>query len=132
MRNLLKRYSARRDYRVVSSVLTGASVLIPLSVALIPANTADIDLWGLLAFVLSLPFYVGLVVLTYYRFQRAAISSAWLILMVFVFHVGPQWELAGALAFHLSGFIAFVPVIIGLIAPDRDERAPSLATSDAN
>ena len=124
MRSLLKRYSARREYRFVSSLLIAALVLTLLSAALIPDETAYWDYRGLLAFALGLPCYIGLVALTYYRLQRAAVSSAWLFLTVFVFHVGPTWEWAGPLSFHPSGLVSLVPVIIGWIARDRDEPAP--------
>ncbi len=128
MRNVLKRYSSRRDYRLASVLLTVASVVIPLSTALVPAGTAFMNLREVLAFLLGLLFYVGLVVLTYYRFQRAAVSSAWLIFMVLSFHVGPRWALAGSLSFHPGGLIALVPVVIGWLAPD--ELAPPIAARD--
>lgn len=127
MRNLLKRYSARREYRLVSSLLIGALILTLLSAGLIPVEAAYTDFWGLLAFALGLPCYIGLVGLTYYRLQRAAVSSAWLSLMVFVFHIGPKWELAGPLSFHPSGLISLIPVIIGWIARDRGEPIPAEA-----
>jgi hypothetical protein len=130
MRDLLKRHSSRRDYRLASVLLTIASIAIPLSTALISTGTPNMDLWGMLAFLLGLPFYVGLVVLTYYRFQRAAVSSAWLVFMVFLFHVGPRWVPAGALDFHPSGLIALLPVVIGWLAPDTNELAPSIAARD--
>lgn len=131
MRSLLKCYSTRREYRLVSSLLIVALILTLLSAALIPDETAYLGFWGLLAFALGLPCYIGLVALTYYRLQRAAVSSAWLFLMVFVFHVGPTWELAGPLSFHPSGLISLVPVIIGWTARDRDEPDP-VEASNAN
>ena len=60
----------------------------------------------------SLPFYVMLVLLTYYRVQNASLSSWWLLPMIAVFHVGPKWE-AGLIDVYPAGLICLLPMVLG-------------------
>jgi hypothetical protein len=105
------KYSKRREYRVASVALLAAAILIP------PLLAWTLG-WQLLAFAAGLPFYGMLVFLTYARFRDASISSLWLIPMIFIFHLGPKWEI-GAMAFYPSGLISFVPVVMGWMARQR-------------
>jgi ABC-type Co2+ transport system permease subunit len=90
MRDLLKRFSSRRDYRLASLALVALLVAIVLGTLLIPADTPHPNLWGLLAVFLGLPCYVVLAWLTYYRLQRAGVSTAWLFLLVITIDIGPK------------------------------------------
>ncbi|MFL6857189.1 MAG: hypothetical protein ACJ8EB_04695 [Allosphingosinicella sp.] len=73
--------------------------------------------WQTAAFAAGLPFYGALVILTYLRLRDASVSNLWLILMIFIFHFGPKWEI-GAVALYPSGLISLIPVATGWVARD--------------
>jgi uncharacterized membrane protein YhaH (DUF805 family) len=116
MRSPFKRNAARREFRAASAVLIAVfffGVLIPAVIKL----SASI---AMLAFMLAAASYTALAILTYYRLRDASISGWWLLSMVIVLHVGPQWQLGswswGSASFTPSGLVAFAPVIIGWFA----------------
>ena len=111
------KFSKQRQYRPISVAFLVASLLVP---ALLSAEVG----WEFMALAAGLPFYVVLIALTYARFRDASISSLWLLPMVFIFHVGPKWEI-GPIGFYPSGFISFLPVVIGWIARDGTAKANS-------
>src|SRR3954447_16040251 len=129
MRGLFERFSGRQEYRLVSVVLVAGCVL----ASYLPLITRLSGGWAALAFATAMSFYVALAALTYFRLRNASLSSWWLLPMIFVFHVGPRWELGswewGSSSFEPSGLISLVPIVIGWFATARNSDEP--ATTEA-
>lgn len=115
MRSYFERFSGRQEYRLASSILLVGSIAFPLVLAFAWG-------WGFLPFVIGLPFYIALVVLTYHRLQDASLSSGWLILMILAFNIGPSWDIGG-MHLYPSALVNLVPVILGWFAPTKDAHS---------
>jgi hypothetical protein len=81
----------------------------------IPLVLAEYLGWKFLGFAVGLPFYVVLVLLTYYRLKNASLSSWWLLPMIAAVRVGPKWEV-WSIDLYLTGLISYLPVILGWLA----------------
>ncbi|QAY75181.1 hypothetical protein [Sphingosinicella sp. BN140058] len=128
-RDWLDRYALRRPYRRASVLLAFASVSIPLSTALLPADALYVTLWAAIAAFLGMWAYLALVALTYCRLKRGVVSSAWLILMLLpLSSIGPALPVAGPISLYPVGaLIALLPVVIAWTAQDRGETGRSIA-----
>ncbi len=104
MQSLVQSFSKPAPYRIVSIVLLIAAFGIP-------AITDALGAPDWLGFLLGLPPYVLLIVITHHRLRDAATSSGWIILMILTFNVGPVWQ-----GYHLGVLVNLAPVIFGWIA----------------
>jgi uncharacterized membrane protein YhaH (DUF805 family) len=123
MLSILQSYSGRREYRLASILLLAGGILMPVLLAKLLG-------WEFLAFAVGLPFYAALVLLTYYRLRNASLSSAWLGLMIVVFHVGPKWEM-GSIDLYPTGLISLVPVVMGWLARESGEGGGATAETQS-
>lgn len=125
MRDLFRRFSSRREYRLASIVLL-AGLIVVLNLLLMTEMAGGL---AALAFVIGAALYVALVFLTYFRLQNALLSAGRLLPMIVVFHVGPRWTLGswdwGSIGFHPSGLIALIPVMVGWFAAPKNPKDPN-------
>ncbi|MBA4044031.1 MAG: hypothetical protein C0471_06375 [Erythrobacter sp.] len=115
----MKRYAERSRYRLGSAVL--------ISVICLVLASTQIGIPALVAFVIGIAAAITLTIITYYRLRNANLSSAWLLLMILQFGVGPTWHLSDNVTVNLGGsVVSLVPVILGWIvagkAPRKIER----------
>ncbi len=85
-----------------------------------------LDLWDvadwlrlLPIFLLCLPAYILLCVLTYSRLRNAWLAGGWLALMIIVTHFGPGWRVSSHVDFRLGDAIALIPLLLAWFAPAR-------------
>lgn len=78
------------------------------------------------AFATGLPFYLALMVLTFFQLRGRQFSALWILPMLINFHFGPSWQI-GELRFHASGLISILPVVLmWMLSTDRSStRAPN-------
>jgi uncharacterized membrane protein YhaH (DUF805 family) len=115
----LKRFAERSRYRPGSAVL--------ISVICLVLASTQIGIPVLVAFVIGMAAAITLTIITYYRLRDANLSSAWLLLMILQFGVGPTWHLPDNVTVSLGGsIVSLVPVILGWIvagkSPQKTER----------
>ena len=111
-------------------MLAVACIAISLSTTILPADGAYSSLRAWLTFFLGMWTYLALVSLTYCRLKHAGVSTAWLLLMLPLPHIGPDWALPGGLSLYpVDWLIALLPVVIGWVARDQDESVRSTAHS---
>lgn len=117
----LKLYSDRSRYRAGSIVLGSVSYLAIWSVLLgTPA-------W--LAFSFGVAAAIVLTIITSHRLRDAGLSSAWLLLMILQFGIGPAWHLSENVTFNAGGaIVGMLPVILGWIAPESSDRKSAQAS----
>lgn len=126
MWSFFERFSDRRSYRLVSSLLT-AAILFPVLFLVSIGQTWE---WALSALAVGTLGYVVLVILTYFRLRDAGRSGWWLLPMIFVINIGPRWILgswgSASATFSPTQLVSLIPVIIGWVAVSRS-RAPSIS-----
>lgn len=126
MWSFFERFSDRRNYRIVSSVLV-AGVLLPMFFLILVGRSWA---WALFAFAIEVPCYVALAILTYFRLHDAGRSGWWLLPMVFAINVEPRWLLgswgSASVTFVPSQLVSLIPVIIGWVAT-RPRQRPSIS-----
>lgn len=107
MRNL-----TRREYIFVSVPL----VLLSFGLPAIFATFLNSE-WG--AFATGLPFYLALIVVTFFQLRMRQFSALWILPMFINFHIGPSWQI-GDVRFYASGLISILPVILmWMLSADR-------------
>src|SRR5688500_1323899 len=116
MRRLLERLSQAGPYRPASAGLILLVYLLPFTVAQLGGPK-----W--LGFLVGLPLYVALIVLTYHRLRNAGLSGGWIILMILALNFGPKWQGPEPLVFYASHLLHFVPVALGWLFGDRPAEA---------
>lgn len=105
-----KLYAERSRYRLGSTVL--------LSVTYLAVASVQLGFPALLVFLSVVPAAIALMIITYHRLRNANLSSAWLLLMVLQFGIGPTWHLSHLVTFNVGGeIVSLVPVILGWVAP---------------
>ena len=112
MATFIHRLSAIQNYRWASVSLIVTMILLPVLMVRLGALEWVASLAGL-------PVYVALVVLTYRRLTDANLTGWWIVLMILVINIGPQWDGLEPLTFHVSHLIHLIPVALGWLV-----RAP--------
>jgi uncharacterized membrane protein YhaH (DUF805 family) len=108
----MTRYAERSRYRLGSAALVS---VISLAVA---SGQIGIPAW--IIFLVGVTFWIVLTIITYHRLRDANLSSAWLLLMVLQFGIGPTWHLSDHVTFNIGGSIVnLVPVLLGWIVPGK-------------
>ncbi|WP_156313597.1 hypothetical protein [Erythrobacter sp. SG61-1L] len=108
----MTRYRERSRYRIGSAALVAI-----ICVALASVNIG-IPAW--LIFLVAVAAEIALTIMTYHRLRDANLSTAWLLLMILQFGIGPTWHLSDHVTFNIGGsIISLVPVILGWIVPER-------------
>ncbi|WP_288989592.1 hypothetical protein [uncultured Sphingopyxis sp.] len=118
----MRRYGERSRYRIGSAALVAI-----ICVALASVNIG-IPAWFifLVAFVAS----IALTIMTYHRLRDAKLSTAWLLLMILQFGIGPTWHLSDHVTFNIGGsIISLVPVIFGWIVPRKADQKIELESA---
>lgn len=111
MSTFLEARCSRRQFRIASLLLLLGAFGLPLAMTRLGAPH-----W--IGFLLGAPIYILLVVLTYRRLVDAAFSGGWIVLMIFVFNIGPMWN-----GIHLGNLVSLMPVVLACVAPQRSEIA---------
>ena len=109
MSKLLEARCSRRQHWIASLLLLLGAFALPLAMGRLGAPH-----W--IGFLLGAPIYILLVVLTYRRLIDAALSGGWIVLMIFVFNIGPMWN-----GIHLGNLVSLIPVVLACIAPQRSQ-----------
>ncbi|MDB5675137.1 MAG: hypothetical protein JWM65_2119 [Sphingomonas bacterium] len=93
-------------------------ILVTLPIAL---DVWDVPDWLRLLpyFLLCLPAYILLCVLTYRRLRNAWLAGGWIALMIIVTHVGPGWHVSSHVDFRLGDMIGLIPILLAWFAPAR-------------
>lgn len=116
-----KQFAGREAYRTASVTLLFLSFGLPLGLAFA-------GLPGWLGFVVGLPVYITLMVVTYHRLRDAALSTGWLILMIVVVNIGPFWEGPASFKLYLSNVVLLlVPILLGWMVPSNGGATPAEA-----
>lgn len=118
MLRVIGSYGHRQKYRPASLALIAGAALPFLS----PIIGLDAG-WSLVAFAVGMAFYIGLVMLTFYRLRDAGLSIWWLLPMIVRLHFGPEWELGHSIDFRPIGLFALVPVLLGWFVRKDDAAA---------
>lgn len=106
----IKRYAERPRYRIGSATLVAI-----ICVALASVN---IGILAWLVFLVGVSAAITLTLMTYHRLRNANLSTAWLLLMILQFGIGPTWRLSDHITFNIGGLmISLVPVILGWVVP---------------
>lgn len=102
----MSRYAERSRYRLGSAVL--------ISFICLALASVQIGIPVLIVFLVGVAAYIVLTVITYRRLRDANLSSAWLLLMILQFGIGPTWHLSDYVTFNIGGsIVGLVPVILG-------------------
>lgn len=108
----MTRYAERSRYRLGSAVLVS---VISLTVA-----SVQIGIPAWIIFFVGVNFSIVLTIITYHRLRDANLSSAWLLLMILQFGIGPTWHLSDHVTFNIGGsIVSLVPVLLGWIVPGK-------------
>lgn len=111
----LKIFAERSRYRLGAAVLI---LVIYLAVA-----SVQVGVPARLVFFVVIADAIALTIITYHRLGDANLSSAWLLLMILQFGVGPAWHLSNHVTFNVGGsIVSLVPVILGWIIPAKSNR----------
>ncbi len=111
----LKTFAERSRYRPGSIAL--------ISISYLAVASALIGVPVLLVFVIGASALISLTVITYHRLRNANLSSAWLLLMILQFGIGPTWHLSEHVTFNIGGsIVGLVPVILGWFVPAKSTR----------
>lgn len=115
-------YAERSRYRLGSAVLVSVIGLALASVQIgIPA-------W--IIFFVGVAPAIALTIITYHRLRNADLSSAWLLLMILQFGIGPTWHLSDHVTFNIGGsIVSLVPVILGWIVPGKANQKTELESA---
>jgi len=112
----MTRYAERSRYRLGSAVLLSFNCLAIASVQI------GISAW--VVFIVGVAAEIALTIITYYRLRDANLSSAWLLLMVLQFGIGPTWHLSDHVTFNVGGsIVGLVPVILGWIVAGKSHQS---------
>jgi uncharacterized membrane protein YhaH (DUF805 family) len=118
----MKRYADRSPYRF------GSSVLIAITCLALASVNVGIPAW--LIFLITVPAAIALTIITYHRLRDASLSSAWLLLMILQFGIGPTWHISDHVIFNIGGsIISLMPVILGWIVPGKANQTAELESA---
>lgn len=118
---LFDRLAKPEVYRPASLVLLALAFALPAAVvALGGARWLGVVLLGW-------PLFIVLAVATYHRLRDAGLSGRWVILLVIVCNVGPEWVAPWGMTFYLGNLIHLIPLIMCWVAPSKS--APALAAT---
>lgn len=106
----------QRPYRSASFILVLLVVLLPFGLAKLGVTD-----WG--RFLLVVPFYLYLVVLTFRRLRDIGRSGGWIVLMLLVMNFGPSWDGLAPSILYLSNVLHLVPVALAWLPSRRDVRS---------
>jgi uncharacterized membrane protein YhaH (DUF805 family) len=121
MSPLTVRFAGRAPYRRACAVLLLVLVGLPIVLA---ASDAPLWLCVTIIFLLLLPAYILLCVLTYHRLRDAWIAGGWIILMIISMHIGPGWSVSPNVTYRLGDAIALIPLLLAWFAPARSGANP--------
>lgn len=108
----LKSFEERSRYR------SGSAALISISYVAVASVLIGVPAW--LIFIIGVAASIALTIITYHRLRNANLSSAWLLLMILQFGVGPTWHLSDNVTFNVGGsIVGLVPVILGWVIPTQ-------------
>lgn len=111
----LRIFAERSRFRVGSVALS--------SVFYLAIASAEIGVPAWLTFVVGVSAWITLTIITYYRLRNANLSSAWLLLIILQFGIGPTWRLSEYVTFNVGGsIVSLVPVMLGWIVPAKSNR----------
>jgi uncharacterized membrane protein YhaH (DUF805 family) len=119
----MKRYAERSCYRLGSAVL--------ISVICLALASVQIGIPAWIVFFVGVAAAIVLTIITYRRLRDANLSSAWLLLIILQFGIGPTWHLSDHVSFNIGGsIISLVPVILGWIVPGKLNRKIELESAE--
>lgn len=118
----MTRYAERSRYRLGSAALVS---VISLAVA-----SVQIGIPAWIIFLVGVTFSIVLTIITYHRLRDANLSSAWLLLMILQFGIGPTWHLSDHVTFNIGGsIVSLVPVLLGWIVPGKVNQKIELGSA---
>lgn len=108
-------YGERSRYRI------GSATLVAISCVALASVNIGIPVW--LIFLVEIVAAITLTVMTYYRLRNANLSTAWLLLMILQFGIGPTWHLTDHVTFYIGGsIISLVPVLLGWVVSRKGDH----------
>lgn len=105
-----ERFYGMAAYRWASLILLLAVLLIPVAVTALGGPQ-----W--LAFLLGLPAFLLLAVVTNGRLRDAGLSGAWVLLLLLIVNVGPVWHGPAPLDLYLGNLVNLIPIALGWTVP---------------
>ena len=117
----LKVFADRSRYRI------GSAALVAIICVTVASVNIGIPAW--LIFLVVVATAIALTIMTYHRLRDANLSTAWLLLMILQFGIGPTWHLSDHVSFNIGGsIISLVPVILGWIVPRKSDQKSEVET----
>jgi uncharacterized membrane protein YhaH (DUF805 family) len=111
----LKAFADRSHYRI------GSAALVAIICVTVASVNIGIPAW--LIFIVVVASKIVLTIITYHRLRDADLSTAWLLLMILQFGIGPTWHLSDHVSFNIGGsIISLVPVMLGWIVPRMSDQ----------
>jgi hypothetical protein len=118
MQTNMKRYGERPRYRI------GSATLVAITCVALASVNIGIPAW--LVFLVVVSAGITLAMMTYHRLRNANLSTAWLLLMILQFGIGPTWHLSDQITFNIGELIiSLVPVILGWVVPRKGDGIES-------
>lgn len=115
MPTTMRRYGERSRYRF------GSAALVAIMCVALASISIGIPPW--IVFFIGVASAITLTIMTYHRLRDANLSTAWLLLMILQFGIGPTWYLSDHVTFNIGGSIIYlVPVILGWIVPRQPDQ----------
>ncbi|HEV7289230.1 hypothetical protein [Sphingomonas sp.] len=110
-------FAERSRYRAASIGLMLASWL---AIAGVFIGVPDV-----LCFLVALVPSIILTIITYHRLRDAALSGAWILLMIVQIGIGPTWHLSDSLTVNFGGYlVGCVPIILGWLVAANSGANP--------